>query len=42
MSMIITTIIFIVTLFVILAPTFKNVGEHIYKFFNKIIGGTDE
>lgn len=42
MTLIITVIIFLVTLFVILAPAFKSVGEFIYKIINRIKGENEE
>lgn len=42
MTMIITVVIFIITLFVILAPSFKYVGEFIYKIIDRIKGENEE
>lgn len=42
MTMIITVIILLVTLFVILAPSFKYVGDFLYKIIDRIKGENEE
>lgn len=42
MMMIITVIIFIITLFVILAPSFDYVGDFIYKIIYRIKGENEK